>query len=122
MAYNSRTADKFVVRMPDGMREAINEVAIQNNRSMNSEIISRLNASLAQDGVDDPTPRAETGEEVDWIPQVGQLVLANKIYGTIEDITCLRTGECTIKLRGLTQRYPLDVCAPVKFRRVAHAR
>nr|WP_328824474.1 Arc family DNA-binding protein [Pseudomonas arcuscaelestis] len=46
-AYNSRTADKFVVRLPAGMRERIGEVAKNHHRSMNSEIISRLEDSLS---------------------------------------------------------------------------
>jgi hypothetical protein len=44
--YTSRTADKFVVRLPDGMRERVAEVARRNHRSMNSEIIARLDESL----------------------------------------------------------------------------
>lgn len=44
--YTSRTADKFVVRLPNGMREHIAEVAKQHHRSMNSEIIARLEHSL----------------------------------------------------------------------------
>lgn len=43
---NSRNADKFVVRMPDGMRERIAEVAKENHRSMNAEIIKRLDDSM----------------------------------------------------------------------------
>lgn len=46
---DSRTADKFVVRMPDGMRERIAEVAQSNHRSMNSEIIGRLEDSISAD-------------------------------------------------------------------------
>lgn len=42
----SRTADKFVVRLPDGMRQKIAHVAKSYHRSMNSEIVSRLEASL----------------------------------------------------------------------------
>lgn len=50
--YPSALADKFVVRLPDGMRERIAEVARNNHRSMNSEIISRLETSiLAESGV-----------------------------------------------------------------------
>ena len=49
--YSSRTADKFVVRLPDGMRERIAEVARNHHRSMNSEIIARLEQSLIQEGV-----------------------------------------------------------------------
>ncbi|MNN32746.1 Arc-like DNA binding domain protein [compost metagenome] len=39
---NSRTADKFVVRLPDGMRERIAEIAAANHRSMNSEVVLHL--------------------------------------------------------------------------------
>lgn len=48
--YSSRTADKFVVRLPDGMRDRIAEVARNHHRSMNSEIIARLEQSLVQEG------------------------------------------------------------------------
>jgi len=44
--YTSRTADKFVVRLPEGMRYRIADVAKQHHRSMNSEIIARLEHSL----------------------------------------------------------------------------
>lgn len=47
--YTSRTADKFVVRLPDGMRERIAEVARNHHRSMNSEIIARLEQSINQE-------------------------------------------------------------------------
>lgn len=49
VSYSSRTADKFVVRLPDGMRNLIAEVARHQHRSMNSEIIARLESSLQQD-------------------------------------------------------------------------
>lgn len=45
-SYNSRTADKFVVRLPDGLRESINQVAEKNHRSMNGEIVARIDGSL----------------------------------------------------------------------------
>jgi metal-responsive CopG/Arc/MetJ family transcriptional regulator len=48
--YSSRTADKFVVRLPEGMRERIAEVAKNHHRSMNSEIIARLEQTLIQEG------------------------------------------------------------------------
>ncbi|MCJ8167987.1 Arc family DNA-binding protein [Atopomonas sediminilitoris] len=47
--YSSRTADKFVLRLPQGMRDRIAEVARQRHRSMNSEIINRLEQSLSID-------------------------------------------------------------------------
>ena len=54
--YSSRTADKFVVRLPDGMRERIADVARNHHCSMNSEIISRLEQSLFQEGTLDSGP------------------------------------------------------------------
>ena len=47
--YTSRTADKFVVRLPDGMRDRIADVARHHHRSMNSEIIARLEQSMQQE-------------------------------------------------------------------------
>ncbi|PMV89758.1 MULTISPECIES: Arc family DNA-binding protein [unclassified Pseudomonas] len=49
MSTSSRDADKFVVRLPDGMRDQINEVAAKNHRSMNSEIIKRMERTLLED-------------------------------------------------------------------------
>lgn len=43
----SRTADQFVVRFPDGMRDQIAALAKANNRSMNAEIVARLQQTLA---------------------------------------------------------------------------
>ena len=45
-------ADKFMLRMPDGMRERIAEKARVNNRSMNSEIVAILSAHYPAE----PTP------------------------------------------------------------------
>ena len=50
VVYSSRTADKFVVRLPEGMRDRIADVARAQHRSMNSEIIARLESSLQQEG------------------------------------------------------------------------
>lgn len=46
--YNSKNADKFVVRLPEGMRDRIAVEARRNHRSMNSEIVARLETSLSQ--------------------------------------------------------------------------
>lgn len=42
----SRGMDKVIVRLPDGMRDRIKAAAEANNRSMNAEIISRLDRSF----------------------------------------------------------------------------
>lgn len=46
----SRTADQFVVRLPDGMRDRIAEAAAANKRSMNAEIVARLEDSFRERG------------------------------------------------------------------------
>lgn len=46
MLSNSRTADKFVLRLPEGLRDRINLEAGKNHRSMNGEIIARIDRSL----------------------------------------------------------------------------
>lgn len=47
--YPSQTQDRYIVRMPEGMRERIAEAAKANNRSMNAEIIARLEGTFARD-------------------------------------------------------------------------
>lgn len=34
--------DKFIIRLPDGMRDRIKVAAAQNNRSMNAEVVAAL--------------------------------------------------------------------------------
>lgn len=51
MNNQSRHADKFVVRLPDGMRDKIAAIAAGNHRSMNSEIVMHLERL-----VDEATP------------------------------------------------------------------
>lgn len=45
--YPSDKADKVLVRMPDGMRDRIKSEAKANNRTMNAEIVARLQQTLA---------------------------------------------------------------------------
>jgi hypothetical protein len=41
-----RGSDQFVVRLPDGMRDYIADAAKANGRSMNAEIVARLEESF----------------------------------------------------------------------------
>ena len=40
--YPSQGLDRFIVRLPDGLRDRIKAAADKNNRSMNSEIVATL--------------------------------------------------------------------------------
>lgn len=42
----SRHADKYIVRFPDGMRDRLKAAAVQSSRTLNAEIVSRLQDSL----------------------------------------------------------------------------
>ncbi len=42
----SRGSEQFVLRMPDGMRDRLRSEAEANGRSMNAEIVDRLEKSL----------------------------------------------------------------------------
>lgn len=46
-AFPSDTADKVLVRMPEGMRDQLKDAAKTNNRTMNAEIVARLQESFA---------------------------------------------------------------------------
>lgn len=42
----SRKLDQYIVRFPDGMRDQLKQAAKENNRSLNAEIISRLQSTM----------------------------------------------------------------------------
>jgi plasmid stability protein len=52
-SYPSDKQDKFMLRLPDGMRERIKAVAATNNRSMNAEIVATLQEKYPEPTVDD---------------------------------------------------------------------
>lgn len=52
--YPSEVQDRFIVRLPDGMRDAIAAAAKANGRSMNAEIVAKLSSSGQ-----DPSPLIE---------------------------------------------------------------
>jgi hypothetical protein len=112
--YSSRTADKFVVRLPDGMRERVAEVARVNHRSMNSEIIARLQQSLGQP--DQGVVEVEAPEGTVWNPSIGNLV-RHDVSKRIGQITQFRLTEgevadIEVQLDNLYWR-PLDQLKPV---------
>lgn len=47
---NPQTEDKYIVRFPEGMRDRLKEKAKANNRTLNAEIVARLDASFEATG------------------------------------------------------------------------
>lgn len=50
--YPSDAADKYVLRFPDGMRDRLKQAAAANNRTLNAEIVKRLEESFVAVAVD----------------------------------------------------------------------
>lgn len=67
--YPSEEQDRFIVRMPAGMRDQLKAEAEKNNRSMNSEVISRLSLTLRHElgEIEDLGRRTQLGPIADYI-------------------------------------------------------
>lgn len=96
--YNSRTADKFVVRLPDGMRTKLADVAREHHRSMNSEIISRLTQSL-EAGTTAPTVNPRDPEHP-WVPTMGTPAYHGDRLYIIEGLRVVDDNHLQAKLEG----------------------
>lgn len=53
--FPSDAQDRFMVRLPEGMRERISASAKASKRTMNAEIVARLELSFADDEGNDPS-------------------------------------------------------------------
>lgn len=53
----NRESDRFMLRLPDGMRDRIKTVAEANNRSMNAEIVATLEKAYPEESVDEAIER-----------------------------------------------------------------
>lgn len=99
---HSLTAHKYVIRFPDGMKERIRNIAAISHRSMNAEIITRLEQSIRDDPTVDHVPAVlvRTVDVDGWIPTEGQFVYktstdgkSTKTYGTLKSIYLNGHGE-----------------------------
>jgi hypothetical protein len=71
-------ADKYVLRMPDGMRDKITERAKANNRSMNAEIVLMLQQAMDMSG---GTPPPSPAVDVDALAEA----LAPKLVAKLKE-------------------------------------
>jgi hypothetical protein len=66
MVNSAQVLEKFIVRLPPGMRDAIGIAARKNRRSMNAEIVGRLAQSFGMTALEiDPgeVPTSPTAKE-----------------------------------------------------------
>ncbi|WP_281502989.1 Arc family DNA-binding protein [Ancylobacter crimeensis] len=85
----SDLADKVMLRLPDGMRDRLAEAARENGRSMNAEIVSRLEKSLDQ---------FKTLEQL-----VEEVEQSRELWGRVEDLE-YQVRELTQEVRRMPDR------------------
>lgn len=123
----AKDQDKFVLRLPTGMRDRIKAAADKNNRSMNSEIVATLEEAYPSDNFDFatfmeswmvPILRAETEEERAKLMMEANDFLAS--HGTKSEVTevmspdgsrkvMLRTGGVSFVVGSATELIVADV-------------
>ncbi|MFM7948444.1 Arc family DNA-binding protein [Hafnia paralvei] len=93
---NPAFVERFTVRMPDGLRDAIAERAKKNGRSMNSEIVQILQDALEGnelppayhlDEVSGLDPAEEAFYSLSREEQIKQIEAADPLQAAIERIT-----------------------------------
>lgn len=103
----SRTAEQFVVRFPNGMRDQIAEEAKKNNRSMNAEIVARLQASFGgnlQGSLGSLEMTGQMGSDAAFTPQQVTLMkevaaeVAKQVVLRFEGVDLVSSGQARIVL------------------------
>jgi hypothetical protein len=92
----SRTADQYIVRFPEGLRDKIKALAKANRRSMNAEIVFALEERM----------QAATGGKFgDWLPPLHQ---STQVFGVPKttELVSITTGHAltmsSLEIAGLT--------------------
>lgn len=96
----SREADKFVIRLPEGLRDRICQVAASNHRSMNAEMVDRLLKSLDNQALVEEDVTSSTDRPTTWTPVRGMLVIYKEEQHEIGDFVLggkKTHGECYLK-------------------------
>lgn len=91
-APTTRDSDKYVVRLPEGMRDRIAMAAKQNSRTMNAEIVARLQASFDQaslgesyaEGMKYVMEAVEARKKVDAVNEFALFTLAANLRRAVE--------------------------------------
>jgi hypothetical protein len=85
--FPSDLAEKFMLRLPVGMRERIAQAARSNNRSMNSEIVKVLEATFPPFGADDSEISTENWRETE-VDRI--LTEIERLFGRLKEVRSLK--------------------------------
>lgn len=87
-AENAQTKDKYLLRLPDGMRDRISELASANNRSMNAQIVLMISGAIDSSA----TSRSEADMAAEIEDLRRQLVTAREAVRDVETLVAARGG------------------------------
>jgi len=73
-AASSRDADKFVVRLPDGLRELIEKIGKDRHTSMNTVFVTTMIKMVNEEGNEFVEQNLAVGDEAGWTPSIGMVV------------------------------------------------
>lgn len=96
-AYPSDKQDKFMLRLPDGMRERIKTNADQNGRSMNAEIVAALEAAYPAADLDLVTLTEFVRAAIPGQPEGFYQFVAPKMLDDVYDALAKVTSRPTAK-------------------------
>lgn len=102
--FPSQQQDKFVLRLPDGMRDRIKFTADANSRSMNAEIVSTLEIAYPADSEVDKL-MTSIKDLTSMIGEVGDVDMQDKLSNRlIALIDSIETSGVLQKLNELPQK------------------
>lgn len=93
----SRESDKFMLRLPDGMRERIKAVADANKRSMNAEIVATL-----ADKYPHTVAEVSLAQVAEWIRHIENASTTDEVLERLDEAnTFLRHMDAALQLTTL---------------------
>jgi septal ring factor EnvC (AmiA/AmiB activator) len=93
--------DKFLVRLPDGMREALQTAATANRRTMTGEIIARLEQSFADEA---PKTAPRPASLADLNKKIEELERSLENLSVPDFLTAGRLDDVEARVRKLESR------------------
>ena len=69
-----RGSDKFIIRLPEGMRQHLAELAKQHGRSMNAEVVTALAVYFAELTLGRPVPPERVPDVYELLFKIGNTV------------------------------------------------
>lgn len=115
--YNSRNAEKFVVRLPDGVRDRIQDLAKEEHRSMNAWVVKSILEALKKSEAtiiqsEDNSSVVFEGH-IPWTPIRGMYVIYRGEIHELLELDQVPGGAIKAALKGVEELIDLRKLRPV---------